>query len=93
MFAAWALVDVIQDRGEWWLMFFLSVSVVVVYPAQLAYQKHRDNIKVTSANSLCATCKFYLEESVLCAVLDEHVTPKYTPCEGSAWEPIPVNIN
>ena len=90
MFGSWAVRDSFDDLGQWWTMFFLLVSVVVIYPAQLAYRKHSQEVEVVRENSLCATCKHYVSENMLCSILDEHVTEHKTPCEGMSWEPVAV---
>jgi hypothetical protein len=90
LFASWAIRDWVDDPSQWWTMFFLSVTVLVVYPAQMAYQKHQREVQRTD-NSLCATCKHYIRDNTLCSVLDEHVTIAHTPCEGVSWEPASVS--
>lgn len=90
MFGSWAIRDYVDDLGQWWVMFFTLVTVVVIYPAQLAYRKHSDHVQVVKENSLCATCKNYVPENTLCAMLDEHVSEGVTPCQGMSWEPVAV---
>jgi len=77
--------DSIEQRA---VIFFVAVSAVVIYPAQLSYRKHERRVKRASSNALCASCKHFVSDSTLCAVLDVHVTRAYSPCEGEAWEPL-----
>jgi hypothetical protein len=92
LFGMWALKDQVAVYGDWWTMFFVAVYVVVLYPAQLMYRKHNSSIRQASTNGLCASCKHYVHDTALCGVLDEHVTFNYTPCEGTAWEPVSVSV-
>ena len=90
---AWLLYSYAPNYGDWWTMFFVGVAVIVIYPAQLAYRRHLDQVRRASRNSLCATCKHYVVDNTLCAVTDEHVTREYTPCSGMAWEPIQIEFH
>jgi hypothetical protein len=92
LFACWAMMSYIGDYSEWWTMFFVAVSVVVIYPAQMAYRRHASAIKRANRNELCATCRYHDAENALCTSLDEHVTMRYTPCGGSDWEPIGISL-
>ena len=89
--AAWAFYSYAPNYGEWWSMFFVAVGVIVIYPAQLSYRKHQDEVKRSSLNGLCVTCRHYVPDNTLCSVTDEHVRRDYTPCDGVAWEPIQIS--
>jgi hypothetical protein len=86
--AAWVLYSVVPNYSDWWMMFFIAVSVIVVYPAQLAWRKHVTSIRHANQNALCATCRHLVPSEALCGKLDEHVTKDYTPCGGEGWEPL-----
>lgn len=88
MLAAWVLFAYIPNYSDWWTMFFVSVTLIVVYPAQLAYRKHLAAVRRAEQNGLCATCRHYAREEMLCTRLDEHVRKDYTPCDGEGWEPL-----
>jgi len=90
LIAAWALYSYVPNYGDWWSLFFVSVAVIVIYPAQLSFMKHQKDVRRASRNALCATCKHFIADNTLCAILDEHVTRNYTPCGGDAWEPIQI---
>ena len=85
---AWVLYSYVPNYSDWWTMFFVAVSVVVIYPAQLAWRKHTESIRNANRNGLCATCTHFRASEALCAKLDEHVQIDYTPCGGEAWEPV-----
>lgn len=87
LIAAWVAYRFIPNYGDWWALFFVAVSVVVVYPAQLAWRKHQQTISGANQNALCATCRYLAEREALCTKLDEHVRIDYTPCGGEGWEP------
>lgn len=92
MLGSWALYDKLESPGEWWTLFFVALTVVVIYPAQIAWQRHNLQVKRTSEETLCSTCKHYLTDNTLCSVLDEHVEiDGHPPCEGMSWEPLPVS--
>jgi hypothetical protein len=84
---SWLLYSYVPNYGEWWSLFFVAVSVVVIYPAQIAWRKHIATVRSANQNALCATCKNLALSEALCKVTDEHVRIDYTPCEGAAWEP------
>jgi hypothetical protein len=85
--ASWLLYSYVPNYGEWWSIFFVSVAVVVIYPAQIAWRKHNSAVRKANRNALCATCRHFASTEALCKVTDEHVRIDYTPCEGNAWEP------
>jgi hypothetical protein len=88
LIAAWVLYSFMPNYQDWWMMFFIAVSVIVIYPAQIAWRKHIASIRDANRNGLCATCKYFRPSEALCAKLDEHVLIDYTPCGGEAWEPV-----
>ena|ERR1017187_2386740 len=88
LIAAWVLYSFVPNYEDWWMMFFISVAVIVIYPAQIAWRKHIASIRSASRNGLCATCKYFRPSEALCAKLDEHVRIDYTPCGGEGWEPV-----
>lgn len=77
----------ISDYGDWWGLFFLTMGIVVLYPAQIAYQRHRSRVKLINNNVLCVSCKHYNPDEALCTALDELVLSEIVPCEGIMWEP------
>jgi len=85
--AAWVLYSVVPNYSDWWMMFFIAVSLIVVYPAQLAWRRHQHTIRRANQNALCATCRHFAPREALCTKLDEHVMKDYTPCGGEGWEP------
>jgi hypothetical protein len=87
LIGAWFLYSYVPNYSEWWSLFFVAVSVVVIYPAQLAYRKHISQIDSANQNALCATCKHLISSEALCSRLDEHISKTYTPCGGEGWEP------
>ena len=87
MIGAWLLYSYIPNYSEWWTMFFIAVSVIVIYPAQLAWRKHAVQIRRANQNALCATCRYLIPSEALCSKLDEHVRKNYTQCGGEGWEP------
>jgi len=90
---AWILYAYVPQYSDWWTLFFVSISVVVIYPAQLAWRKHLAEVRQAARNGLCATCRYYLADETLCSKLDEHVQAEYTPCGGEGWDPLPINLN
>jgi hypothetical protein len=87
LIAAWLLYSDVPNYGEWWMFFFVAVTIVVIYPAQLAFRKHTQRIQRASENALCATCRYLAPDEALCTKLDEHVRSDYTPCDGEGWDP------
>jgi uncharacterized membrane protein len=83
----WFLRVQISDYGDWWALFFLSMGIVVMYPAQIAYQRHRSRVKIINNNVLCVSCRHYNPDEALCTALDQHVTTELVPCETVMWEP------
>ena len=83
---AWLLYSLVPEYNDWWMMFFIAVATIVIYPAQLAWRKHASSIRRANQNPLCATCRHLATREALCKVTDEHVRQDYTPCEGQAWE-------
>lgn len=83
----WVLRSHIEEYGDWWGLFFLAVGVVVLYPAQIAWQRHRARVKIINNNVLCVTCKHYDAQEALCTALDELVTSEIVPCQTLMWEP------
>ena len=92
MLGAWVLFAYIPKYSDWWTMFFVSVTLIVVYPAQLQWRKQLDAIRRAEQNGLCATCRYYARREALCTKLDEHVRKDYTPCGGEGWEPLGIEI-
>lgn len=76
----------IEDYGDWWGLFFLAMGIIVLYPAQIMYQRHRSRVRIINQNVLCVTCKHYAEDEALCTALDQHVTSELIPCETLMWE-------
>jgi len=93
MIGAWLLYYLVPEYGDWWMMFFIAVSVVVFYPAQLAWRRHVSDIRRASRNGLCATCKYFAPRMALCSKLDEEVREDYTPCGGEGWDPAAVDLS
>lgn len=92
MVGAWVLYFYIPKYSDWWTMFFISVTLIVVYPAQLAWRKQLDAIRRAEQNGLCATCRYFARREALCSKLDEHVRSDYTPCGGESWEPMGIEM-
>ena len=76
----------IEDYGDWWGLFFLAMGIVVLYPAQIMYQRHRSRVRIINNNVVCVSCKHYAADEALCTALDEHVTNEIVPCNGLMWE-------
>jgi hypothetical protein len=89
---AWLLYSFVPNYGDWWMLFFIAVAVIVIYPAQLAWRKHISTIGQANQNALCATCRHLISREALCSVTDEHVRSDYTPCNGEAWEPTQIAL-
>ena len=87
LISMWILRPQVEEYGDWWGLFFVAVGVVVLYPAQLAWMRHRSRVKIINNNVLCVTCKHYDSREALCLALDEHVTSEIVPCETVMWEP------
>jgi len=85
--AMWLLRDAIAEYGDWWMLFFFAIGAVVLFPAQLQYYRHREEVTEINKDSLCTSCKHYNADEALCTSLDEHVTLAVVPCEGFMWEP------
>ena len=83
----WFWHDRISNYSDWWSTFFVALVAVVIFPFQLQYRKHMEQVEETNKDSLCASCKHYAKDSMLCTALDEHVTLDYVPCGGAAWDP------
>ena len=89
---AWLLYSFVPNYSDWWMLFFIAVAVIVIYPAQLSWRKHVSTISRANQNALCATCRNLISREALCSVTDEHFRKNYTPCDGEAWEPIQITV-
>jgi hypothetical protein len=77
-----------NKREFWWISAFLF-WFFAVYPAYRQYSKFQERIKKIKDDTLCGKCKYFLVESQLCSILDEHIGNNTIPCEGESWEPTP----
>lgn len=83
----WILRDTVMEYGDWWALFFIAVGAVVLFPAQIQYYRHRDEVTEINKDVLCTTCKHYNRDEALCMSYDQHVTIEVIPCQGLDWEP------
>ena len=82
------VVMFLEKRELWWFSIFIF-WFVVLYPAYKQHYKFHDRIKKLQSDTLCGKCKFFVAESQLCSVLDEHIGLNTVPCEGEGWEASP----
>ena len=82
------VVMFLGKRELWWFSAFIF-WFVVAYPAYRQYYKFHARIQQLQTDTLCGKCKFFVVESQLCSVLDEHIGLNSIPCEGENWEPKP----
>ena len=61
----------------------------VVYPAYKQYNILNSRLDDLESDTLCGKCKFFIKESQLCSMLDEHISKDNIPCEGNLWEANP----
>ena len=89
---AWLIYSFVPNYSDWWMLFFIAVAVIVIYPAQIGWRKHVSAVRRANQNELCATCRNLQQREALCTITDEHVRKNYTPCGGEAWEPIQIAV-
>ncbi|MBN2570829.1 MAG: hypothetical protein JXA68_01765 [Ignavibacteriales bacterium] len=82
----WYLTQYIEYKF-WWIITALSVFLIVLYPAFIAYRKFIEINQKVIESSLCSTCKHFDASAVLCMKHDKHPTSDFIPCEGEHWEP------
>lgn len=82
------VVMFLEKREFWWASVFLF-WFVVIYPAYRQYDKFHDRVKQLKNDTLCGKCKYFIEESQLCSLLDEHIGTNTIPCDGEYWEARP----
>jgi hypothetical protein len=78
----------LEKREFWWISAFLF-WIGAVYPAYRQYSKFQERMKKISDGTLCGKCKYFIIESQLCSLFDEHIGQNTIPCEGESWEPKP----
>jgi len=82
------IVMFLGKRELWWFSAFIF-WFVAIYPAYKQYYKFYSRIKKLRTDTLCGKCKYFVIESQLCSVLDEHIGLDTIPCEGESWEASP----
>lgn len=89
IFAAIVAYDYVKwlDYSLWFSITALSMYAFVLHPIQVQYRIFREETRRVRRDTLCSSCRHFVETSVLCQKLDEHVTEDYIPCDGELWEP------
>jgi len=82
------VVMFLGKRELWWFSIFIF-WFVVIYPAYRQHYKFHDRLKKLRTDTLCGKCKYFVAESQLCSVLDEHIGLDTIPCDGESWEARP----
>ncbi len=71
---------------NWYIVFFL-MWVFVAFPAYRQYRKFDERIDDLEESTLCGSCRYFIKDSQLCRLYDEHISIDFIPCEGESWEP------
>jgi len=82
------LVLGLNNREFAWFGVFLF-WLGVAYPAYRQYTTFIKRLTVLEEETLCGKCKYFVKESQLCSVLDEHISKDNIPCDGEMWEANP----
>ena len=82
------VVMFLEKRELWWFSAFIF-WFAAIYPAYKQYQKFQERVVKLKSDTLCGKCKFFIIESQLCSVFDEHIGLNSIPCEGENWEASP----
>ncbi|MBL0333357.1 MAG: hypothetical protein IPP08_06665 [Chlorobiota bacterium] len=83
----WLLLDRFNEYSQWWAITIGAIAAIGIYPAQIQYQKFKEDSKQIIEESLCTSCRWFDPEQLLCKKLDLHVSENIIPCEGEGWEP------
>jgi hypothetical protein len=71
---------------NWWIIFF-AMWIFVVFPAFRQYRKFDERIDELEESTMCGSCRYFIKDSQLCRLYDEHISMDYLPCNGESWEP------
>lgn len=79
------LVAVLHRGGFWWFgIFFFWFGAV--YPAYRQWTNFHSRIKDLEEETICGKCRYFIPESQLCSITDEHTGINSIPCNGEYWE-------
>ena len=73
----------LEQRELWWFAVF-AFWIGVVYPAFRQWNKFQSRIKELRSDTLCGKCRYFVAESQLCSIYDEHIGNMNLPCNGES---------
>jgi hypothetical protein len=82
------IVMYLEQREFWWFALF-AFWLGVALPAYRQWTKFHERVDTLKEDTLCGKCRYFVSESQLCALLDDHIGIGTIPCDGESWEANP----
>jgi hypothetical protein len=86
------VVMLLEMREFWWISIFIF-WFLVAYPAYRQFNNFNNRIYRLENETICGKCKYFILESQLCSIFDEHIGIDTIPCNGDSWEARPDLFN